>query len=140
VIGRIIPNFLADKFGPINLLMIMCAAAGVIVFALFGAASPAGLIVVTVLFGICQGAYASLIPPAIMRTSKNHTDIGKRMGITFLCTSIPALTGNPITGALLDRFGYYAPITVSGVVILAGSALLLVTRYFQQKVAGTWRV
>jgi predicted MFS family arabinose efflux permease len=118
----------------------MCSAAGVIVFAIFGASAPAGLIVVTMLFGICQGAYASLIPPAIMRTSTNHTDIGKRMGINFLCVSVPALTGTPITGALLDRFGYYAPITFSGVVILAGSVCLFGTRYLQSRVAGTNRV
>jgi predicted MFS family arabinose efflux permease len=50
------------------------------------------------------------------------------------------LTGTPITGALLDRYGFYAPIVWSGVTILAGSLFFVTSAVFQKKAKGTWKV
>jgi hypothetical protein len=55
IFGRLTPNFLADYIGSLNCLFAMCTGAGIMVFALFGAGSVGGLIVVAILFGFFQG-------------------------------------------------------------------------------------
>lgn len=58
----------------------------------------------------------------------------------FFAISFAALTGTPITGALLDRYGFYAPITWSGVTILTGGACYAAAIHYQRKEKGTWKV
>jgi hypothetical protein len=58
----------------------------------------------------------------------------------FLFTSIAALTGTPITGALLDKFGFYAPIIWSGVTVLVGSGLIGGSIVLQRRAKNTWKV
>ncbi len=140
IFGRISPNFLADKIGSLNLLTVMCAGAGVISFSIFGATSPGGLIVVAILYGFFSGAYVSLLSPALISLSQNHNEIGIRLGMGFLVTSFAALTGTPITGALLDRYGFYAPIVWSGLCILTGAVLFAVATMLQRREKGTWKV
>jgi MFS family permease len=140
VVGRVSPNFLADYFGPLNLLTIMCTGSGILCFAVFGADTQAGLVCVAIFFGFFQGAYVSLVSPALIATAKGFHEIGIRIGLGFLLTSFSTLTGTPITGALLDKYGFYAPIVWSGVTVLSGSALLAASRWFQAKDKGTWKV
>jgi len=140
VIGRITPNFLADKFGPLNLLAIMCAGSGIMCFAVFGAGTQGGLIAVAILFGFFQGAYVSLSGPSLIATAKSFNEIGVRMGMGFFIMSFAALTGTPITGALLDRFGKTAPIVWSGMTVLMGSLLIVGSRTFQARAQNTWKV
>ena len=140
VVGRITPNFLADKFGPLDLLIVMCIGSGVLCFAVFGATTQAGLVIVAILFGFFQGAYVSLSGPALIGTAKSFNEIGVRMGLGFLIMSFAALTGTPITGALLDNYGKAAPIVWSGTTVLVGSGLVFGARMFQAKDKGTWRV
>lgn len=140
VFGRITPNFLADRFGPINLQTIMCYCAGILCFCVFGATSPGGLIAVAILFGFFSGGYVSLIGPVLISLAKNPSEIGMRIGFGFLVSSFAALTGTPITGALLDRFGFYAPIIWSGVFVLVGSVFFTLAGLRQRKAKGTWRI
>jgi MFS family permease len=140
VFGRISPNFLADHFGSLNLLTIMCAGAGVICFAVLGAGSAGGLIVVAILYGFFSGAYASLMTPAIISTSKGVHEVGIRLGFGFLIISFAALTGTPMTGALLDRYGFVAPVVWSGVTVLTGTLCFAVATLLQRRVKGTWKV
>ena len=140
VFGRIVPNLLADYFGPYNLLIVMCAGTGVMCFAVFGAGSAGGLIAVAILFGFFQGAYASLVSPAVMATAKNGNEIGTRVGYTFMITSFAALTGTPITGALLKKYGFYAPIVWSGVTVCMGTFFLVIARLYQSRKRNTWKV
>ena len=140
VFGRVSPNFLADKFGSLNLMTIACFAAGVIAFAVFGAGTPGGLITVSILYGFFSGAYVSLLSPALIAFATSHTEIGLRVGMGFLVISIPALVGTPIIGALLDAYGFYAPTIWSGVMILSGCCLLVFADYKLRQRKGTWKV
>jgi hypothetical protein len=54
--GRILPNLFADMYGPYNILIISCAAAGGLIFAMFGATTPGGVIAFTTLYGFASGA------------------------------------------------------------------------------------
>jgi MFS family permease len=140
VFGRITPNFLADFLGPLLLLSTMTLCAGVISFATFGAASSGGLIIVAILYGFFSGAYVSLLSPALISMAKSHHEIGIRLGLAFLVVSLAALTGTPINGALLEKYGFYAPIIFSGVAMMTGTALLFAATVFQSRRKGTWKV
>jgi len=140
VFGRISPNFLADYVGNLNLLTLMCTGAGIITFAMFGASTPGGLIVVAILFGFFSGAYVSLLSPALISLATHPSEIGLRLGMGFLATSFAALSGTPINGALLTRYGFVAPIVFSGVSILIGSVLFAIATLLQRRIKGTWRV
>jgi MFS family permease len=140
IFGRISPNFLADYFGSLNLLTIMCYGAGFLCFSVLGAGSFGGLIVVAIIFGFFSGAYVSLMTPAIITLSKGPHEIGIRLGTGFLITSFAALTGTPITGALLDKYGFVAPVVWSGVTVLAGAMCFTVATLLQRRVKGNWKV
>ncbi|ORX40509.1 major facilitator superfamily domain-containing protein [Kockovaella imperatae] len=140
VFGRVVPNLVADKIGSLNLMTAGCFASGIIAYSIFGAGTPGGLIAVAILYGFFSGAYVSLISPALIAFANNHTEIGLRVGFGFMAVSLAALSGTPITGALLDRYGFYAPIIWSGTTITAGGVLFCYSNLrFRQK-KGTWKV
>ena len=122
------------------MLAFMCWGAGILCFSVFGAGSPGGLIAVAIVFGFFSGGYVSLLSPAVISLVTNFNEIGIRLGFVFLITSVAALTGTPITGALLGRYGYYAPIIWSGVSVCLGSACITVAASLQSRIKGTWKV
>lgn len=55
--GRIIPNYLADRFGPFTILIPNCLASGVLIFAWLGLCkTTAGTIMFSILYGLTSGA------------------------------------------------------------------------------------
>lgn len=141
VIGRTVPNFFADVFGPLNLFSLMSFFNAIMAFALFGARqSQAGLIIVTVLYGVASGSFVSLLGPGLFGFAKTQGEVGKRAGIAFMLLSLAALTGSPIGGALVDKYGFGASITFCGVMIAAGGVLIGVAALLQGREKGTWKV
>jgi len=53
--GRILPGFLADKYGSLNLYVIFGALSGVITMCLTAATTSAGIIVIAVAYGFTSG-------------------------------------------------------------------------------------
>ena len=109
-------------------------------FSVLGATSDAALIVVAIVFGFFSGAYVSLMSPSLISLAKGHHEIGIRIGMGFLVTSFAALTGTPITGALLAKYGYVAPVVFAGVAVLAGAGCFATATVLQRRVKGTWKV
>ncbi|KAK8845614.1 hypothetical protein IAR55_006330 [Kwoniella newhampshirensis] len=140
VFGRITPNFLADNSGCLNLLTIMSTVAGIMSFAFFGATNAAGLIIVGILYGFFSGAFISLMAPALISFARDFHEIGLRTGMGLLVMSFAVLTGTPITGALLDKYGFYAPITWSGVTILSGCVCFAISTVLRRREKSTWKV
>lgn len=54
--GRIIPNMLADHFGTYNMAIPFLTACGILIFAMIGVKTVAGMVVVTILYGFMSGA------------------------------------------------------------------------------------
>ncbi|KAG9092903.1 hypothetical protein FRC06_011741 [Ceratobasidium sp. 370] len=77
VFGRTIPNFIADKFGPFNLLIPCSASTGALIFAMFSVKSSGALVVFSILYGFFSGAYISLLPPVIIGLASDPTEIGQ---------------------------------------------------------------
>ena len=63
------------------------------------------------------------------------------MGVAYFITSFAILTGNLICGALLgSHFKWWRPIVFCGVVMFAGSVLILWARFIHAKKIGSQRV
>ncbi|CAL1703508.1 unnamed protein product [Somion occarium] len=141
ILGRLIPNLLADRYGNLNVMIPICFVNGILVFAMFGVKSIAGAAVFSLLYGFTSGSFISLIPPLIGAFSPDINKIGIYMGVGFFITSWASLTGTPISGQLLGtHFAWWKPIVFSGVVMLAGTVFVIAGRLLVVKERGTWRV
>ncbi|GAA6048322.1 hypothetical protein JCM3770_000948 [Rhodotorula araucariae] len=124
ILGRIIPNMLADTYGPIFILTPQCFISGVLIFLFLPMCkSTAGLVVFTILFGFSSGAYVSMMPATVASLTKDMRQVGHRTATLFLIVSIAALTGTPITGAIISRSNgsYVAAMCAAGAFVLVGS-------------------
>ncbi|KAH9926041.1 uncharacterized protein B0H18DRAFT_954918 [Fomitopsis serialis] len=111
IFGRTLPNMLADRVGPFNVLAPVAVITSALVLAMFGVTSTGAVIVFSILYGFFSGAMISLMPPAAATLAKGLHEIGIRLGLGYFVTSFAMLTGTPIAGALFDEGGrWYKPI------------------------------
>jgi len=103
VFGRLVPNFLADRTGPLNMLIPTSAVTALLVFVWIGIGNEGGLIVFAILFGFFSGTFVSLPAVAVVTLSPSLGVVGVRLGMTFFLTSLGLLIGAPIGGAILDH-------------------------------------
>ncbi|KIY43843.1 MFS general substrate transporter, partial [Fistulina hepatica ATCC 64428] len=141
IIGRVIPNLIAQKVGPINVLLSSCAASSVALYAWLAAKSDAGIIVFNAIYGVLSGAYVSGLPAAGASLANDPNEIGLRLGMMFFCTSFFWLVSSPIQGALINVNGQYWPAVVfSGTAVVVGVLSLLGSRHLAARMKGTHRV
>jgi len=130
VIGRTVPNALADKLGRFNVMIVMSAFTTVLILALWlPAEGNVPLILFAVLFGIGSGAGIGLTPALCAQVSPIR-DIGVRTGTVFAVAAFAALTGSPIGGQIIaDSHGSFRnAIIFAGVSCAIGTALFVATR------------
>ncbi|KZT61347.1 MFS general substrate transporter [Calocera cornea HHB12733] len=142
VLGRILPNTFADRFGPITCQIPSQFISAGLIFALFGVKDQGSLIAFAVLYGIFSGAVFSLFAPMLVVMADSMAEVGIRMGLAFCVMGIAGLTGNPINGALIGSgpvFSWWKAITFSGIALFTGACLMTTTRYLlQQKRQKRW--
>lgn len=132
VFGRIIPNFIADKIGPMNIIIPASFVSGVICLCLIPVRSEAALIIICLLYGFFSGALVSLPPTVYVHLSlKNRGMIGTRMGMGFFCTSFGLLLGTPICGWILAGSSYAFVWLFGGLLLLVGGFSMFVARTFK---------
>ena len=142
-VGRLLPNYLADRFGVINMFIICGFYAGIAAMCWPAVQATAGLYVWVVFYGIAAGAIQSLFPAGL--TSLNTKDLSKagvRMGMVFTLNSIATLTGPPIAGALVSASGgrYIGAQMFTGSVLLVGSCFLVCAKVALGRQTGKgWR-
>ncbi|KIK60071.1 hypothetical protein GYMLUDRAFT_85576 [Collybiopsis luxurians FD-317 M1] len=140
-IGRILPNFVADKSGPLNNYIPACLGSTVLLFALFGITSDASLIVFAILYGFFTGAVIALVAPVVATMAAHPAEIGYRMGTTFFFMSFGTLLGTPIDGVLLgSQFHWWKAIVFSGVLMASGTLLISAARFPVVKRKGSQKV
>lgn len=104
LIGRIVPNFFADKFagGPvcIQALTALCCGALAAGWTYIGT-SFAGLVVWLVAYGFVSGSVISLIPASAAILTRDMSRFGGRIGVLFAGNATASLIGNPVAGAIL---------------------------------------
>ncbi|POY76556.1 hypothetical protein BMF94_0397 [Rhodotorula taiwanensis] len=139
VFGRIIPNWLADTYGPLTILTPQCFISGLLIFLFIPMCkSEAGLITFAVLFGFSSGAYVSMMPATTASLTKDMRQLGHRTSLLFLAVSLFALTGTPISGAILQHDpSYKGSMFCAGSFVILGSFLNAATWWVVSKEKGT---
>jgi MFS family permease len=129
VFGRILPNIIADKTGPLNIISPCAIIAGILTLCLIPVKSGAALIVIVSLFGFFSGTLVSLPPTVIVHLTKERRFIGTRLGMCFCFSSIGALIATPIGGALIDsKHSFWPTWLLGGVFSIVGGVLMIVVR------------
>jgi len=129
VFGRIVPNFIADKVGPMNIIIPAAVCSGIICLCLIPIRNVAPLIVVCLLYGFFSGALVSLPPTIYVHLSmKQRHMIGTRMGMGFFVTSIGLLLGTPICGWILNGASYTYVWVFGGLLLIAGACSMAASR------------
>lgn len=132
VFGRFVPNFLADKYGPLNVIIPSGIISAGTLWALLGVRTVAGVVLFGLVYGFVSGTFLTLASPALAAFTRSPTldDIGLRIGISCFFTGLALLTGNPIAGALLSapKYIWWRPLTFACVVIMAGTICITIAR------------
>ncbi|GAA5879950.1 hypothetical protein JCM3774_005688 [Rhodotorula dairenensis] len=142
VFGRTVPNYFADMYGPLNLLIPATVVSGILIFCWIPAMmTGAGVVVWSVLFGAFQGAFVSMLPAAVASLTDDMRTIGIRMAMAFLLQSSCALVGTPIAGYIISnrggQAGYVGAGVYSGVIVLVGVGLIMWARFETAKKRST---
>jgi MFS family permease len=105
VIGRLGPNHIADRVGPITVFLPVVLATAVCMLAWMAVSSIPGLYVWAVFYGISAGGIQSLFPACLSTLTTDLKKAGVRMGMIFTINSFATLMGPPIAGAIISSMG-----------------------------------
>ncbi|KAK8024537.1 hypothetical protein PG993_012603 [Apiospora rasikravindrae] len=103
ILGRVIPNALADKVGALNVVIPGSILIGLITLCNMAVTSQAGIICIAIFFGLMSGIFISTPPLLFMILTKDKTTLGSRMGIAYTFIGLSVLVGGPPAGALLQH-------------------------------------
>lgn len=124
--GRLLGGHLAVTMGPFPLLSGCGAVYGIVALCWMRATSHAAIITLAVLFGFFSGGIIGLMLATIAHVAPRPNEIGTYMGMCSGIISISALTGPPITGALVSHYHSFTQAMIwSGINCLAGAAAIL---------------
>ena len=115
--GRVLPNALADKVGPFNIIIPGTAIFGVLLLCMLAVKTAAGYIVLAVLLGFFSGLYIALPPICFVAITKDKSKLGSRMGMSYSIIAFSMLIGGAGAGSIL---GTVPPLNWTGVWIFAG--------------------
>ena len=128
IFGRIIPNFIADKAGPLNVIIPGTAAACILAFGWLGVHSTCGLIIFCILYGFFSGSFVAIGPTVVVTLSPSLSVVGTRMGMFFSLGGLGLLVGTPVAGQLVLRANYEAAIYFCGAVVALGVGIMVAAR------------
>jgi MFS family permease len=143
VIGRLLPMYLSDKIGVLNVTIFSTFASAILAFGWMGVNNLGGIVAFTILYGITSGATVVGSTVVIMTQSPDMSRVGTRLGMSFLFFGIAILVGTPIAGAIFGDFtrtrwlggiGYSAAGLILGVVFMCLSWIPM------RKRKGTWKI
>ena len=118
-VGRVIPNYIADRIGPFNVMIPMTLASGILGFCWTGIHTQSGVLALVALYGFTSGGFVSIPPTVMASITPDMRDFGTRVGMSFVFCALGALAGTPVGGAIINDTGDYF-----GVKMLVGSSLV----------------
>lgn len=131
LVGRLVPNLLADKFtGPLNLLIPFSGVTAVVAYCWPAVKDMSGLWTFAVFYGLFAAGIQSLFPATLSTLTTDLKKIGVRMGMVLSIVAVAALIGSPIAGALIstDDGEYLYAQMFMGSAIIAGTLVLIGAR------------
>jgi predicted MFS family arabinose efflux permease len=119
VAGRILPNFVSDKVGLLNMITPCSLLAGILAICWTKVSNEASIIVFAVLYGFFSASIVSLAPVGFVSLSPRLGVIGTRMGMGFAVMGCGLLVGPPVGGKILTSYGFVSLqiFTASGLII-----------------------
>ncbi|KAJ6507069.1 MFS general substrate transporter [Mycena sanguinolenta] len=127
--GRILFGFLGDRFGAMNVMIIVGVFVAALTMIWPHCRSVTSLTVLSVFYGFTNASYSPLtqVPAAAMGSP---SDLGLRIGILSTFLGLGTLCGPPLGGLLNDtRLGYAAVGYFGGGMLLVGTVLMTVSRF-----------
>ncbi|KAJ5514940.1 Major facilitator superfamily domain general substrate transporter [Penicillium fimorum] len=130
--GRVLPGIIADKYGKFNCCIIAIISAGVIALCWTKVTSVAGLVIWSAAYGFASGGILSLQQACAAQVATSTT-LGLAIGTVSGSTALSAMANVPISGALLEKYGYLPLSIFSGASLLLGGLLLIAARLAQNR-------
>ena len=129
MVGRIVPNFFADRTGPMNMLIPCVGMAACLGLAWIAIHVSAWLFVFCGLYGFFSGTFVSLPPAVVVGLSPSLNVVGVRMGMSFVFAAVGLLIGNPIAGVILNACGWEGLQVFCGVMVSLSTIVMLAARF-----------
>lgn len=138
ILGRLIPSYLADRFGMMNVFTATVFLSSLSIYTWIAVSSISGLYVWTVFYSLFFGGIQSLSPAALASLTSDLRKQGTRMGMNFGVLSFGALIGTPVAGALISGSGgrYLGAQVFSASCIAGGAVCFLVARECKRREVG----
>lgn len=129
IFGRVVPNLLADRTGPLNVLIPATFATAILALCWIGIRNTPGLIAFAILYGFFSGGFVSLPPVTLVSLTPDLRDLGTRMSMCFSFTAFAQLVGTPLSGIILRRSGSYVGLQLfSGITVMCTACILIACR------------
>lgn len=123
--GRLIPCFIADYTGPLNIQGPSLFISALLVFIWIPCRTIGPLLAITVLYGFFSGAVIACPPAVIASMTDDLRYFGGRMGVMFLALACSSLVGPPVMGAIVQLHdGSYDAARVYAAIMMMGGAVL----------------
>lgn len=142
VLGRLIPNALADRLGCLNVMIACTVGSAVLVFGWPGVRDLGGSVAYALLYGAFSGGVVSIVPSVIVGLSPDMGRVGTRMGMSFVVSGVAILTGTPIAGAILggeEDAEWLGTILYSAFGLLVAALLYATSRVLLYRQKGGWK-
>ena len=138
IFGRIVPNFVADISGPLNICGPFVLCCGITAFCWTSISSIGQIIVFCLFYGFFSGTFVAIAGPSIATLSTDMSLVGTHMGMSFGFCSLGLLIGNPVAGVLLDGYGWIGPAMFCGATNLLAGICVIAARF--NKTGRVWVV
>ncbi|KAF5337652.1 hypothetical protein D9758_013010 [Tetrapyrgos nigripes] len=133
---RLLLFILAVKYGTLNVMIPPTFASGILILAVW--LPSRGAVPITIfggLYAIFSGVFLALLPAWIGTMSPTER-FGGRVGCVWFFAAVASLVGTPTAGAFVkdrEHPGYNSLILFTGVMFLAGSAILVIARVLHSR-------
>ncbi|KAI0067193.1 MFS general substrate transporter [Artomyces pyxidatus] len=131
VFCRVLPNWLADVWGKMEVFVPCATIGGLVAFGMIGCTTPLRIVIFAISYGFFFGASVALYLPVIDSMTPPGADTGKRMGMALVPVGIACLVGPPTAGAILGsqhqwwKGIVFASVTDTAPCVLLGAALVI---------------
>ncbi|UKZ78360.1 hypothetical protein TrVFT333_006097 [Trichoderma virens FT-333] len=143
VIGRVLPMYLSDKYGVLNVTIFSTFASAILAFGWMGIKNLGGIAVFAILYGITSGTTVVGTPVVVMVGSPDISRMGTRLGMAFIFFGIAILVGTPIAGAIFGDFTrarWLGGIGYSAAGLILGGVFMSLSWIPMSKKKGTWKI
>ncbi|KIJ67847.1 hypothetical protein HYDPIDRAFT_25313 [Hydnomerulius pinastri MD-312] len=128
-VGRSTAGFIAAYTGIPTSVIGATSCSTAVIFAMMGLDTQASAVTISILFGYFAGAYVALSAPLVALLTSDFSELGTRIGISFMLAGLGGLIGAPISGVLLtESYNWWRPAVFCGCFAGASSILFAISQ------------